>query len=355
MLIVRLNPVELHVFTYVCTYTLKCLSLITVFSLTSLQTKEKLSQIDCEPTTETVDCRRKPPGHPDSGIAEVHRHKKMSGSSMKAQERKSTLSKPISKSAPERKPTVEGVEKSAFLETGHNGQNATMTVKLSWQNKHSNEDALKDQSKHDPCLQKAPKSKLPKRLTSGDDVAVTARETFLTDERVACKAQAQQPSTKESSKSETKGRQPLSKGRAPIKIPDKVDKKYIKEKKDDLISNISSAGKQRETNVKTAQPVDKHPKNKDIKVSDHEESKGSLASKCPNTQCRTEKTSEITTINETDGPKITQSQDSEQQRSPKIETSLQVPKSPKTGKLMFVLKWPLWLKIIEMFFLFFFV
>lgn len=323
-----------------------------LFSLTSLQTKEKLSQIDCEPTTETVDCGRNPPGLLDSGIAEVHRQKKlaMGGSSMKAQRSKSTPSKPISKSSPERKPTVESVEKSALLETGRNGQNATMTVKLS-QNKHSNDDAFKDQSKHDSCFQKASKSKLPKRSTSGDDVVVTARENVLTDERVACKAQ-KQTSTKESSKSEAKGRQPLSKDRAPIKIPDKVDKKYIKGKKDNFISNISGTGKQQETCVKTAQSVEKYPKNKDIKVSDHEESKASLASKNPNTPCRAEKTSDITTINETDGPKTTQRQDSEQRKIPKIETSLQVPKSPKTGKLMFALKWPLWLKIIEMFFLY---
>lgn len=323
-----------------------------LFSLTSDQTNEKLSQIDCEPTTETVDCGRKPPGPQDSGIAEVHRQKNLvgGGSRVKAQRSKSTPSNPISKSAPERRPTVESAEKNVLLQTGSNAQKATTTANLSQQNKHSNDDVFKDQSKHDPCLQRASKSKLPKRSTSGDDGAVTARETFLTDERVACRAQ-KQTSTKESSKSEAKVSQPLSKDRVPVKIADKVDKKQIKEKKDDIKSDISGAGKQQEPSGKTARPADKYPKNKDNKVSDHEESKASLVSNSPNTPCGTGKNSDITIINETDRPKPSQSQDSEQQERPKIETSLQVPKSPKTGKVMFALKWPLWLKRKKMSFL----
>lgn len=322
-----------------------------LFSLTSLQTNEKLSQINCEPTTETVDRGRNPPGPPGSGIAEVHRQKKMVevGSRVKVQRSKSTPSNTISKSASERRATVESVEKSALLETRRNGQNATTTVNLSQQNKHSSENAFKKQSKHDPSLQRASKSKLPKRSTSVDDVAVTARETFLTDKRVECKAQ-KQSTAKESSKSEAKVCQPLSKDRAPIKIADKVDKKHMKEKKDD-ISDISGAGKQQEAIVKIAQPVDKYPKNKARNVSDHDEPKASLASNSPNTPCGTGKNCDITTINETGGTKTTQSQDSEQQESPKIETSLQVPKSPKTGKLMFARKWLLWLKMNEVSFM----
>lgn len=320
--------------------------------MTSLQTNEKLSQIDCEPTTETVDCGRNLSGPLDSGIAEMHRQKNMvgGGSRVKAQRSKSTPSNPISKSAPERRPTVGSIEKSAPLETNaSNAQNATMTAHLSQQNKHSNDDdAFKNQSKNDSCLQRAAKSKLPKRLTSGDDVAVP--ETFLTDERVTSKAQ-KQINTKESSKSEARVNQPLSKDRAPIKIAEKVDKKHVKEKKDDFISGIRCAGKQQEPNVKTEQPVDKYPKNKDSKVSDHEESKASLASNSPYAPHRTGKNCDISTKNERDRPKSIQRQDSEQQESPKTETSLHVSKSPKTGKLIFALKRPLWLKMNEMGFL----
>lgn len=343
----------MYICTYVCAYTLKWLSLTpSLFSLTSLQSNEKLSQTGCEPTPETVDCGRNPPRCPDSGIAEAHRPKKMvgTGSRVKAQSSKSTASSPISKSAPERRPTMESIEKSGRLETGSNAQNATMTANLSPQNKHSDDDALKDQSKHEPCFQRASKSKLPKRTTSGDDAAVTAPETVLTDERAQCKAR-KQASTKESSKSEAKGSQPLSKERAPIKIAEKVDKKHMKKKKDDFIST-SGAGKEQEPSVKTAQPVDKYPKSKDNKVRDQEESKASSskALNSLNTPCRTGKNCDITTINETDGPK-TPKKDSEPQESPKIETSLQVPKSPKTGKLMYALKWSLWLKMNEMSFL----
>lgn len=347
---VTLNLLKLHVCTvctYVCTYTLKRLSLTaSLFSLTSPQTNMKLSQIGCEPTPETVDCGRNLPGRPDSGIAEVHRPKKIvgAGSRVKAQSSKSTPSSSISKSAPERRPTVESVEKSGHLETGSSAQNVTMTANVSPQKKHSDYDAFKDQSNHVPCLQKASKSKLPKRTTTGGDVMLTAPETVLTNERVECKAR-KQAGTKESSKSEAKGSQPLSKDRAPIKIAEKVDKKHRKEKNEDYISNTSGAGKEQESGVKTAQPVDKYPK--DNKVRDHEESKVSLASNSPSRG----KNCDITTTTETDGPKTPQSQDSEPQERPKIEPSLQVPKGPKTGKLMFALKWPMWLKVNEMSFL----
>lgn len=353
MLMVTLNPVERLECMYICMYLYfqMAFSNPSLFSLISLQTNEKRSQINCEPTTETVKSVGNSPGSPDSGIAEVHGPKKLveGGSRVKAQRSKSTPSYSVSKSALERRPTVESIKsiKSALLETESNAQNATTTANLSQQNKHSNNDGLKDQRKHDPCLQRISKSKLPKRSTSGDDVVLTARDTVLTDERVACKAQ-KQSSTKESSKTEAKVRHPLSKDRAPIKIADKVDKKHLKEKKDDFISDISGAEKQPESSVKTAQPVDKYPPNKDNKVTEHGESKVSLSSNSPNISCRTGKNFNITAINKTDGTKATQSQDSEQE-SPKIKTTLpEVLKSPKTGKLMFALQWPLRLKMNEM-------
>lgn len=302
-----------------------------LLSLSSLQTNEKLSPINCEPPTETVDGGRNPPGTPDSETAEVHKQKKTvaGGSRLKIQRSQSTPSNQITKSAPERRPTVESIAQNA----------ATTTANLSQQNKRSDDGAFKDQRKHDPWHLRESKSKLPKRSASGDDAAVAARETFQTDERVECKAQKHK-SAKASSKSEAKVSQPLSKHRAPVKIADKVDKKHMEEKQDSL-SDTSAAGTQQEPSAKTAQPVEKYPKNKDNQASDLEASKDALASSSPNTPCRTGKSCDITTVHEKDGPKTTPSPDSEPHESPKIETSLQVPKSPKTGKLMFALKWTL--------------
>lgn len=263
-------------------------------------------------------------------MTELHKQKKVvgSGSRMKAQHSVPTPCNRISKSAREIIPIVEGEEKSALLKTG-SGKNAANYNMFEEnkevgicsdvvQNKNNNDDAFKDQSKHDPCLQTASKSKIPKRSTPGYDVPVTARET--SPERLAMEAQ-KQTCTKESSKSEVK-----------------VDKKHTKEKKED----ISAVGKRKDS-VKRTPPVAKHCKHPVKKVPDQENSKASLASNNSNIPCLTGKNSNITTLKETNRPK-TSPKTQDQQKSPKNEASVQVPQSPKTGKLLITLKWALLLR-----------
>lgn len=270
------------------------------------------------------------PGHPSpeqttaTDITEQHKGKAVvgSGSRVKAQHRIPSPSYPTSTSAPEIFPAVEGEEKSALLQTGSGGENAE-NYKVSEedkgvgicsaeaQNQKSIDDAFKDQSKQDPCLQTAPKSKIPKRWTPACDVPVTARET--PPESFTTEAQ-KQTCSKESSKSEVK-----------------VDKKHRKEKTED----VSAVGK-RQDSVKRTPPADKPRKHPIKKVPDQEDSKASLASSNSNIPCLTGKNSNITTLKETNRPKTSPTTEG-QQKSPTKETSVQVPNRPKTGKLMITL------------------
>lgn len=330
-----------HFITLIMLY--DCFSVSSLFSWTSLQTKEKLTQISCEPTKEPVEGDRNPPGplsqeQTTSEIAELRRHKiaVAGGSGAKGQLSKATLSNQISNSAAERSPVVEGEAKRALIKTASGAENEAHSSQVFKENKvgirsdvarskRSDDDALRDQSKRDPCLQTASKSKIPKKSPSGDKVALTDASG-----RVAIRAQIQTCTT-ESSKSE-----------------DKVDKEHMTEKKQDL-SDIGGVGKQ-QNSVKTAQPPEKNSKYTVNNGRDSEDAKASLASKSANTPCLTGKNCDITTINETNRPKISkanQVSQQQQQQSPKKETSAQGPTHAKTGKLLFTLKWARLLNVKE--------
>lgn len=324
-----------------------CFSVPSLFSWTSLQTKGKLTQISCEPTKKPVECDRNPPGplnQEQTEIAKLHGHEIVVGgdSRVKGQLSKVTLSNRISNPAVERSPVVEGEAKCALIKTASdakNEANSRQVLKMNKvgidsdvsQSKHSNDDAFKDQGKHGPCLQTVSKSKIPKRLIPGDDVAVTACDTSLTDAsgRVAMKAQ-KQTCTKESSKTENK-----------------VDKKHMTERKEDL-SDIGGVGKQ-EDSIKTAQSMEKHSKYPLNSARDREDGRASLALKSANISCLTGKNCDITTINETNRPSKTSkiNLESEQQQSPKKETLAQGPKHSKTGKLLATLNWEQMLNMKE--------
>ncbi|TNM95962.1 hypothetical protein fugu_017045 [Takifugu bimaculatus] len=298
--------------------------------LQCVETKEKLTQISCEPTKKPVECDRNPPGpssQEQTEIAASHGHKIVVGgdSRVKGQLSKVTLSNQISTSAVERSPVVEGEAKCALIKIANdakNEANSSQVFKMNKigigndvsQSKHSNDDAFKDQGKCDPCLQTVSKSKIPKRLIPGDDVAVTVCDTSLTDAsgRVAIKAQ-KQTCTKESSKTENK-----------------VDKKHMTGKKEDL-SDIGGVGKQGDS-IKTAQSVEKQSKYPVNNACDREDVRASLALKSANIPCLTGKNCDITTINETKRPAKTSkiNLESELQQSPKKQTLAQGPKHSKT-------------------------
>lgn len=314
-----------------------CFSVPSLFSWTSLQTKEKLTQINCEPKSKSVECDRNPLGpssQEQTEIAESRGHKIVVGSDskVKGQLSKVTLSNKISNSAVESGPVMEDEAKCALIKTASDAKdeaNSSQSFKMDKvgigsdvsRSKHSNDDALKDQGKRGPCLQTVSKSKIPKKLSPGDNVAVKVCDTSLTDAsgRVAIKKQT---CTKESSKTENK-----------------VDKKQMTEKKEDL-SDIGSVGKQKDS-IKTVQPVEKHSKYPVNNACDHEDGRASSASKSANIPCLMGKNCDITTTNETNRPAKTSkiSSDSEKQQSTKKETSAQGPKHSKTGKLLATLKW----------------
>lgn len=316
-----------------------CFSVRSLFSWTSLQTKEKLTQISCEQTKKPVECDRNPPGllsQEQTETTESHGHKIVVGgeSRVKSQLSKVTLSNQISNSAVERSSVVEGEAKCALIKTANdatNEANSSQVFKMNKvaigndisQSKHSNDDAFKDQGKRDHCLQTVSKSKIPKRLIPGDNVAVTACDTSLTDAsgRVAINAH-KQTCTKESSKTENK-----------------VDKKHMTEKKEDL-SDIGGVGKQ-EDSIETAQSVEKQSKYPLNNARDCEDGRAFLALKSANIPCLMEKNCDITTTNKTNRPGKTSkiNPESEQQQSPKKETLVQGPKHSKTGKLLATLKW----------------